>query len=647
MTIAAQAVSQSLGGWKLAEPPPTLRQFAGRVRYPGGPLKGQLIDIDTDPVHAFVVDQIDSGQYDSVAWCASPQVSGKTLIGILLVNLHAALGCRLPTGYALPTLQDLDKAWASKLKPQIIDSGFERSLPTAGPGARGGRGPTLQLYDVDGRNRAGQLIFMAGGAYGDTAARLAVDEVDQFRKADGTPDWPAILDLISRTKAYGHRRFVSFVGTIETNIRDNCIILTLAEDQGTGIRPWLCCPECGRYQIVSGKNLIYDPTDELSVRDTARILCQHCPSQWDGAMLYAAQRKMLFPHKRQTVDEKGAIVGEQERTKRLGIIENAYCASIVDLPTVAVERWQAEGLEHKGDRASIRKFYMYTECECINDIEEEDGQTTVPTHMRLASLSKASQLKIDVDIKMDDGDSWHFVHVPEWVEFITVGADVQAGGDRAPGRVYFQAYGRGGAKGAILGWGTMICAPPGRQPTEAELHASLDRLKQTLADWAPAAPIVWHGVDTGDQTDELLRWLRVNKDWRAVKGTGPLKKSSTRDRPGWMYIRSQPTYTLRLVETKSVLRVVHGEILARDGEGSMAIPPGLDQRSALVTHICASVEYEPGKWSERAIHRKYHPEWQRRNDYADALCYARAGAYEWQTKPAKTIRRQYGKIKDL
>ena len=648
MSIADSAVGQSLGAWKITEPPPTLRQFSRRVRYPGGPMKGQMIDIDSDPVHAFVCDAIDSGEYDSLAWCASPQVSGKTLIGILLTSLHSVIGCKLPTGYALPTLQDLDKAWASKLKPQISDSGFDRSLPTKGPGARGGRGPTLQLYDEEGKKRAGQMIFMAGGAYGDTAARLGVDEVDQFRKADGTPDWPSILDLISRTKAYGARRFISFVGTIETNRRDACIILTLAEDEGTGIRPWLQCPECGRYQLVTGSHLTYDPTDEIAVRETARIMCQHCPSQWDGMMLYAAQRKMLFPHKTQTVDDKGRIVGEPVRTKRLGIIENVYAATIVDLPTVAVERWRAESLQHKGDMLAIRKYHWYSECECLDDQSDDDGQTVIPTRARLAAISQASSLTVDSDVWEQDGDSYHFVHCPDWVEFATIGADVQAGGDRAPGRVYFIVYGRAGARGCILGWGTFICAPPGRQPTEAELHATLDRIKQLFADVDVGAPIVWRGIDTGDQTDELLRWLKINRDWHALKGTTALKKTDPRDRPGWVYVRNQKTYVLRLIETLSVLRVCHGEILARDGEGSMLFPHGLDVKAALITHICASVEYQPEKWSQRASDRKYHPEWQKRNDYADALCYARAGAYEWQTKPAKRPQaRAYGKVKTI
>jgi len=165
-----------------------------------------------------------------------------------------------------------------------------------------------------------------------------------------------------------------------------------------------------------------------------------------------------------------------------------------------------------------------------------------------------------------------------------------------------------------------------------------------LKDSQFALPIVRRGVDTGDQTDEILRWLSVNRDWLAMKGTGELKITGKNDRSGWLYVRKQDKYTLYLVETKSVTRTFHGEILARDGEGSCILPHGLDQNSAIVRHICASVEYLPGKWSERAVDRKHHPEWQKRNDYMDAASYARALSYHWQTAPAKTNSRKYGLI---
>jgi len=101
----------------------------------------------------------------------------------------------------------------------------------------------------------------------------------------------------------------------------------------------------------------------------------------------------------------------------------------------------------------------------------------------------------------------------------------------------------------------------------------------------------------------------------------------------------EKSYRLRLIENRSVLAVVHGEVLSGDVVGGLILPPNLDVTKALVRHICASVEYAPGKWSQSAADKKHHVEWQRRNDYADALVYARTGAYEWETN--KPLLPQY------
>ncbi len=646
MSAAGEAVGRALSGWRLTERPPSLREFCGRLLYPGGPLEGQTIDISSDPVHNWVVDQIDSGQYTGLAWCASPQYSGKTLIGIMAQTLHSAIGCGLPTGYALPTLADLDKAWAAKVRPQFVNAGFENALPKSGRGARGGRGPSVQLYREDGK-RAGPLIFMAGGAYGDTCARLMVDEADQFRAADGTPDWPAIEDLRARTGSYGPRAFVTFVGTLETNCRERSIILTLAEDQGTGTMPWMPCPSCGRHQRVTGADMQYDARDEMAVAETARIVCQHCTTQIDRDGLYWMQRRMLFVHRGQTVDESGEIQGEAPRTRLLGLVQNCYAATIADLPTIAVKRWSAERLAEMGDNGSLRKHYWYMECTTAPEDGDEDGQTIIPTRNRLAALATRSGYALAVDRRDESGDSVHLAEVPAWVEHVTVGCDVQRGGERAPGRIYFLALGRGDGRSCVLGWGHIIAGPIGRMPTEPELHQALDRLDGLLRDWAPDAAIVQRGVDVGDRKDEIVRWLRSHKTWTPVMGTRPLKAQSL-DLPGWIYTRRQDGgWSLVMVETESVTRICHGELVSGDGAGSCAIPAGVDRESTLLRHLCATVEYEPGKWSTRAKDRVHHPEWQYRHDLLDCLAYARALAYAWERRPPGRQRRRYGKIADL
>lgn len=91
---------------------------------------------------------------------------------------------------------------------------------------------------------------------------------------------------------------------------------------------------------------------------------------------------------------------------------------------------------------------------------------------------------------------------------------------------------------------------------------------------------------------------------------------------------------VRHICTSNAIRTLHGEILS----GSLILPHALSvkgeshQLPAIVQHFCATVEYQPGKWSESAKDRVYHPEWQRRHDYLDAGAYARAVLREWENK---------------
>ena len=148
----------------------------------------------------------------------------------------------------------------------------------------------------------------------------------------------------------------------------------------------------------------------------------------------------------------------------------------------------------------------------------------------------------------------------------------------------------------------------------------------------------------GDRQDEIRRWLRSHPDWWAIKGTGPLK-AQVGDCAGWLYRRQQDAgWVLYLVETDGATRAVHGEILAGNGVGSLAMPHGLERQSALVLHICATVEYEPGRWSSKPKDRAHHPEWQTRHDYLDAVAYSRALAYGWERTAPKTKPRPTGRI---
>jgi phage terminase large subunit GpA-like protein len=626
----------------------THAEVATRLLLPDGPRQGKPYRWREDPVSATVIAELDQEQWDSFVLVGAVQ-TGKSLMGILVPATRQLIHHRRAVVYAQPTQAKLHEAWTGKMVPSIQGAGLGAWLPRDGQGSRGGQTPRFVVFrEPETQARAGMLYLIHGGGASEgaqaavSAPTVLVDEVDSFKNAH------RVALIGKRADSFGSKAVRVYASTVkadgEPGTEEGSILLGMYQDS-TASRLHFACPHCRKWGPLEWECVSYDPEDEATAAETVTMACPQC-----GAVIGEDQRQEMLAdhrlvHHGQTVSDAGEVLGAVPRTRRFGLLWSALDSSLRDLPTLAIEHYRATRSMDRGDHGAMRSFYRDQLCRpYTDDVLDEDGQTVIPTRTRLAALSQASTMQADADQWEEDGDSWHYAHIPEWIEFLTIGADVQAGGERAPGRVYFVAYGRGGARGAIVGHGTLICAPPGRQPTVAELHATLDRLNVRIAEWAPSAPIVWRGVDTGDQTDELLRWLSSHKEWFALKGTSAIKPQPG-DRPGWIYRRPQKQYVLRLVETDSVLRVLHGELLTRDGDGSCLLPHGLDQQSALIRHLCASVEYEPGKWSKGAKDRKHHPEWQRRNDYADAAVYARALAYEWQTRPTKPrARRKYGVV---
>src|SRR6056297_1128518 len=597
------------------------REYAATVTLPDGDFAGTKYNPDIHPAQKIIFDMLDDG----ATWLTilKPVQDGGSLATFVPIMRRAHLLAQtVILGY--PTKEKAKDAWTTKVLPMLEAQGG--LIPKTGSGSRSGTASVLKLTtggkfllrSAGGRKEPGQAA--------DTTDVLALDEVD---------DWPSmrVIMLIMRRLSKSRDPLFMAVSTLKRDDIEGegeSIILRLCE-MGTESRVAFPCIHCGAVHVWEWENVD---------REHECLVCPNCNEQINDKQRIEMLSKPI---------RKDNNPRTHRKSLRWTALDSPF-PLLVDgqkLPVIRglIDEFEmAERSLAKGDHGLMRQFYRDRFCRPYRaDLEtDEDGQTLIPTRNRLAALSEASTLHYDVDYKEQDGHSWHLTNVPSWADHITVGVDVQAGGDRAPPRLYFVAYARGGARGALVGHGTIICCPAGRQATEAELHAALDRLRQLLDDWSPSVPIVRRGVDTGHNTDEIVRWLRVNPAFFALKGTGPIKADAG-DRAGWVYIRKQERYMLYLIETKSATKTLQGEILARDGEGSCLIPHGLDSHSALVRHLCASVEYFPGKWSERPSDRKHHPEWQKRNDYADAAAYARALSYLFQTKPPQR-QRKYGAV---
>jgi hypothetical protein len=589
---------------------PSVVEFARTVTLPDG--GGGMYDPGSHPAQLCIYQAADAGA--SSITIVKPVQDGGSLASFVLIlrRIHALA----QTGIiAYPTMAAAKDAWTTKVWPILAAQGG--TVPQSGGGSRGGASSVVTLPS------GGRCILRAAGGRHESGQASATGDC---LLDDETDDWPSmrVLRMIERRITKSPDPLIVHVSTVKRDGEggEGSHILRLY-DEGTQTRLHYPCPHCTEFGPYEFAAINYEQR---------AVACAHC------AALITEPQRLASLKKWRRVD--GA------KSRKFSILWTALDSpfpisvsgtkySILD--GLAEEYEQAARQVAIGDHGLMRQYVRDRFCRPYRaDIQTDDqGQTLIPTRNRLAALSAASQIKLDIDRKEQDGDSVHLCHLPAWCEHLTVGVDVQQGGDRAPGRLYFAILGRGGGRGALVGWGTIISAPAGRTPSEAELHASLSRLDGLLRDWSPSVPIVRRGVDVGDRQDEIRRWLKSHPDWWAVKGTGALK-AQVGDCAGWLYRRQQDTgWVLHLVETEGATRAVHGEILAGSGVGSLAMPHGLERQSAVILHICATVEYEPGRWSTKPKDRARHPEWQTRHDYLDALAYARALAYGWENTAKK------------
>lgn len=590
---------------------PTVVGFAETVVLPDG--NKDAYDPTSHPAQHCVFLAADSGS-SSISIVKPVQDGGSLASFILILRRVHSLS---QTGIiAYPTLTAAKDAWTTKIWPILQSQGGV--TPQSGGGSRGGAASVVTLPS------GGRCILRAAGGRHESGQASATGDCLLIDEVDDWPDYRRIK-LINQRITKSQDPLIVYVSTVKIDGegKDGSHILRLY-DEGTRTRIHYECPHCQIYQPYEMEMIDYDhrclvcPNCSAMITETQRIASLKKWKRVDGAK--SRRFSILW----------GAL------DSPFPIVVNGSRFPILD--GLTEEYQQAQTHAAIGDHSLMRQYYRDRHCRPYRDdkLTDDDGQTIIPTRNRLAALSAASLINLDVDRKDEDGDSVHLAHVPDWCEHISIGVDVQRGGDKAPGRLYFAAIGRGGGRGAIVGWGTIISSPKGRPPSTQELHQSLDRLDGILRDWAPHAPIVRRGVDVGDRQDEIRQWLRSHHDWWAVKGSGPMK-AAIGDCAGWLYRRAQDgMWRLYFVDTENASRAVHGELLAATGVGSLAMPRTLRRESALILHICATVEYEPGKWSSKPADRlRHHPEWQFRHDYLDCLAYSRAMAYHWEAKLPK------------
>jgi hypothetical protein len=673
VTPAKEAIIDAFADWNPSRPPLTHRQFAPLTKLPGGPLKGSNYDPATDPVQSYLLDQLDSGKWRSVFWTAPPQIAGKTQVAILVPSLRAVIELRAAVGYGLPTLNDLDRGWTTKIAPTIKGAGFEAYLPSTGPGSRGGRSPAVVFEDPQTRAPLGSFVFLAGGAKQVTCRCLVVDEIDAWRKEDGEPRWNDLDDVWARGDSFGRDAIRIGVGTVECDDPKQSIVLRLVNEIGTGTRMHHRCPHCGKYNPSEFSQFSWEYKSDANGPDlghaaaSAHYTCKECSAPWTEDDRRKALLASVFAHKGQSVDSSGTIIGDPPRTESLGLRTHALDCILTTMSDIAERECVARhSLETHDNHEAMRKFWRYQRVEGYQGDQQKDehDQHTPHTHRTLHARSLLTANHFAPEILREDKSetglfSRYFVTPPPAVTRVVAAIDVQRN------RLYTVITGMDDQRRTYdIGWSIEYARPSvaGAEPPPFS-PGDLAKTLEQAADWAEDSIDlkIWMGgvVDVSDPGEhgnaevEIIDWLVSRKGWNAIQGeahlTVPMMRNHYKTRTELVNWNTSWRPRARLgsfhVVTDNAQRLVQKSYLIEQSlPGAGLLPGGIQKGSHFLRHLCAVGEIrnkkEEAKWGKLGSGRF---DWMDCRAYATAILLMH---YQLATTPPPraTARRITGTI---
>lgn len=580
--------------------PLSFSDFCDRMRLPDGDAQGQRWEWRRHPAQRALIEAASSGRW-RVMIPLGPVQDGKTLTGLVAPSAWCASELHKPQMAAWPDRFMAGKMWRGKLRPalQAIQGG--RLLPETGPGSGTGApddvllggGSRLYLLGAGARNEAGQA--------GVTAWLGMIDEVDSIRRRH-------LRLLLQRLASYGGDSMAWLMSTIKSDLASPIIE---AWERSTACVIQVPCPSCGHVHRLSWDAITYDPSSDISARQSVRWACPACSTLHDDDQRLAALERAVIVGQGQHVDAAGRVVGDLVESEAYGIRWSSLDSPRRALGDLAVlHREAVHAARFQNDHELLRQFYRDHLVEQYQaDVEEAPRivETVVATRSALGTTPRGQ--------------------VPPGISHLTVAVDCQLR------RHYWQAMAHyPDGRMAIIDWhgrGEALCGDQ-EQPTPAQRHALLDRLHARFQDGWPDHTGRIHrpvliGCDVATFTDELLGWLRLHwGEWVALRGIGEALAtqigrhpgSAKLRLPGWLEIRQHPDrYLLHLVDTHQVRAYVHNGLI-REPEvgGALLLPPGVATDSNLARHLCAEVRQVTDRgvvWVTRHV----------RNDLLDCAVY--------------------------
>lgn len=547
--------------------------------------------------------------------------------------------------YGLPTRDLAGDIWETKIKPAIVGSGLGTYMPIQGPGARmGGKPRLIRMRHVAGKG-GGVLVFMAAGGRGQsgqaslTARKLIVDEVE---------DWPpTALQLIrNRVSRYNETAQQLYACTLNKNnnpyLEDDDSRIQPLYDRSTKGRLSYVCPHCGdrtRFEMAGFK---YEGATKAEFIESARIHCTKC-----GAGLSDAERRASFATALPEFDNPDAA--------SWGLLLNAWDCPWKSLAWLAEKHHNASLDLDRGSHDAMRQFYnKEASIQYLGDLHDS-GNAERLTPAGLLRRSQAStwgpsEHHSDRAEDQKPSHSRHIAPLPEGAEWLFGSVDIQAN------RCYWLLM-AGDSSGRTwdVGFGYEHFDSNQEEMNPQQLWSVLDRISGVFEENRGSLPIIYRGVDSNFNTDNVHSWLKLHPEWMPLYGASAQKASkmahksgdAVGDYPGILFLRKPKGWTLRQpathIDTNPMRMLAQRALLLQPGEpGAAHLPNGLKNTAsdrAYLQHLCA--EY----WDESKM------KWEKvpgggRNDWLDCRVYATAlhRYHLAKLNKPKAPARKYGNI---
>lgn len=377
-----------------------MRQFAEQeIVVPDGPYKGSRFRCSRQPFTRLLLDEIDSGRYNTIN-VTGPSQTGKSLLGFVIPMMYHAFELRQTGVIGVVDMGMASDKWAVDFLPTIEASRYRELLPSRGAGSRGGKAPELIQF----RNGAA-LRFMTSS--GDdksrshfTAQYLVVTEVDGMDTArKDSREADPIEQMRARTRAYPNAR--TYMECTVSIDRGRIWQQHLA---GTASRIAMPCPHCMARVTPEREHLKgwQDAEDELSAIERAHVVCPECGEAWSERDREEANQHGVLVHRGQEITPDGTIVGDAPRTRTLGFRWNAINNLLTPIGRIGGDEWTAaRSLDQENADKKLKQFVW-----CV-PVEADDREVVALSVREICDRQGPTPMGL----------------VPAWADLLALGVD--------------------------------------------------------------------------------------------------------------------------------------------------------------------------------------------------------------------------------